>query len=179
MARLMKLAGLLLAATCTLAVAGNADYERGARDGYANRDYPEKYRGNKDYADGYKAGENRRKGGDSGRGRDYDDGYRDGLHNAPQRHKDRSRAYAEGYSAGKADRAGGSSRPSSLRGDYKKLAGKPAKDLAPWMSRYGYTKGSESKTDLEVMTQWCRGQERPCLQSTVRDSVIMSVAEIK
>jgi hypothetical protein len=82
------------------------DYDKGYRDGYHDKEYRDKNRDNRAYADGYRAGEARRKAGsDAGDGSDYDRGYRDGLNKRDLRDKDRrNRAYVDGFRAGEASR---------------------------------------------------------------------------
>jgi hypothetical protein len=108
------------------AAADSSGYDLGYRDGYHQQPYRDKDRSNAAYADGYKAGEARRKGGEDA-GSDYDTGYRDGLSQLPYRDRDRSnKAYGNGYRAGEAHRraggvtSGGSAYDQGFRDGYTK-----------------------------------------------------------
>jgi hypothetical protein len=92
-----------------VADSAGSDYDKGYRDGFHDKSYRDKNRDNRAYADGYRAGEARRKAGsEGGDGSDYDRGYRDGLNNRDMRDNERrNRAYVDGYRAGESSRRSG------------------------------------------------------------------------
>jgi hypothetical protein len=168
-----------------LAAASGADYELGFRDGYDNKAYRDKDRSNKSYGDGYKAGEERRRGsatapaGNS----DFQLGYGDGYDRKTYRDKDRSnKSYGEGFKAGQADRERGLAPQrggmAAASGRPRALVGRSADNLESEMQAIGYTWRAGTMKGRESQTTWRGSTDSQCVRAITRDGKVTSVSDV-
>jgi hypothetical protein len=170
-----------------LAAANSTDYDQGYRDGYGNQAYPDKNRGNKAYADGFKAGQERRRVGavaPAGNA-DYQSGYRDGYDRQPYRDKNRrNKSYADGFKAGQTDRergvAAAPQRPvaAGVSGRPRSLVGRSADDLETDMKAIGYTWRAGTMKGRESHTTWRGSSDSQCVLAIARNGKVASVTDV-
>ena len=170
-----------------LAAGSGADYDQGYRDGYGNQTYRDTSRSNRAYADGFKAGQDKRRSSavaPAGNA-DFQSGYRDGYDRRPYNDKNRrNKSYADGFKAGQADRERGvspSQRPvaGAASGRPRSLVGRNADDLETDMQAIGYTWRAGTMKGRESHTTWRGSSDNQCVRAIARGGKVASVIDVE
>ena len=171
-----------------LAAGSGADYDQGYRDGYGNQTYRDTSRSNRAYADGFKAGQDKRRSSavaPAGNA-DFQSGYRDGYDRRPYNDKNRgNKSYADGFKAGQTDRERGVAatpqRPgtAAVSSRARSLVGRNADNLEADMQAIGYTWRSGTMKGRESHTMWRGSSDTQCVRAVSRSGKVASVTDVE